>query len=456
LLQWSTQGCTTSRPGAGRNIREWWFDCPETAAAAQKSYWKKQSDGFEMHIVIANQWYPPESGWGGVGMHNYTLAHAFRALGHDVTVIASRLSQEIPAEHETDGIRVRRILVRDLYRWRHLPVVGCYVRPAQQLGYARRVNEVLHLVHKQRPIDVVEFAEINAEGFFYAREPFAPFVVRCHTPTFVLRNYYQPAERPYDTRIISWCERRLIQRAHALTAPSHDMARVIARETPVSSDRITAIPNALALPEFSDNGTAITLPGQVTILHVGRLERAKGVVTLARAIPFVLRRVPNARFVFVGGDRLLPNGKSQRGELERILVAEGTLSGAEFPGEVDQPTLRSWYHRADVCVVPSMLYESFSYTCAQAMGAGKPIVASRIGGIPETVDDGKTGLIVEPGDVKHLAEAIVRLARSRTLREQMGQAGREKVRRTFDPLKVAGQSLEVYAQAQRAFETQTS
>src|SRR5260370_41262131 len=111
-----------------------------------------------MHIVLANQWYPPESGWGGVGMHNYTLARAFRTLGHDVTIIASRLSENVPSEREVDGVHVRRLLVRDASRWRRSPLVGHYVRPAQQLAYARRVNHALRALHKQRPVYVIEFA----------------------------------------------------------------------------------------------------------------------------------------------------------------------------------------------------------------------------------------------------------------------------------------------------------
>src|SRR5262249_43791044 len=102
-----------------------------------------------------------------------------------------------------------------------------------------------------------------------------------------------------------------------------------------------------------------------------------------------------------------------------------------FLGEVEQSTLLEWYTAADIAVVPSLLYESFSYTCAQAMAAGVPVVASRIGGIPETVDDGVSGLLLEPGDARGLARAILSLARDPQLRESMGQAGRAKAQTKF-------------------------
>lgn len=413
-----------------------------------------------MHLVLANQWYPPESGWGGVAMWNYTMAHAYLALGHQVTVIASRASAQIPAFMEIDRIRVRRLLVRDTYRWRRLPGIGRYVRPAQQVAYARRVDRALRELHRKQPMDVVEFAEVNAEGFFYAREPLTPFVVRCHTPTFVLRRYYDKREMPYDTRIISWCEKDLIHRAHALTAPSRDMAQTIAIECGVPVEKIAVIPNALASDEWRVAGyenqptdDSTTRPSEYfTVLHVGRLERVKGVQVLVDAIPSIVKRVPKARFVFIGDDLRTAGGNSQRVELEDKLRQDNVLAQVEFLGEVDHATLLDWYGRADICVVPSLLYESFSYTCAQAMAAGKPVVASRIAGIPETLNAREGGILVTPGDALELAEAVVRLACDPGLRARLGQAGRGRVAREFDPIKVAQRNLEVYERARRTFE----
>jgi glycosyltransferase involved in cell wall biosynthesis len=413
-----------------------------------------------LHLLLANQWYPPESGWGGVAMWNYAVAHAYRELGHRVTVIAARTSPQIPTQQDDEGITIHRLLTRDAYRLRQMPGVGRYVRPLQQILYARRVAQALRILHRTQPFDVVEFADVNAEGFFYARDPLTPFVVRCHTPTFVLRRYYSPREMNYDTRIISACEKDVLRRAHALTAPSRDMARLIASECNIPPENIAVIPNALASDEWRVTGSEYRSPNYrtnqlsnyCTILHVGRMERVKGVTVLAEAIPQVLAQVPNAHFVFIGDDLRTERGTSQRAELEAQLTAAGVRGRVEFLGSTDQASLLEWYRRADICVVPSLLYESFSYTCAQALAAGKPVVASRIGGIPETVDDGETGLLVEPGNAAQLADAIIRLANDADLRERMGRAGREKVVREFAPVKIAEQNLNVYAQAKRTFQ----
>ncbi len=405
-----------------------------------------------MHIVLANQWFPPESGWGGVAIYNYVMARAYRELGHQVTVIASRIAPNMPAIQDAEGIQVQRLLVQDAYPWRRLPIIGRYVRPLQQLLYAWRVNQAIRQLHHAQPIDVIEFAEVNAEGYFYARAPQTPVVVRCHTPTFVLARYYDPSEMPYDTRIISQCEKDLIRRAHALTTPSQDTARVIGEECQVPLNDIRVIPNALSIDGVTRKSRARS-DKTVTILFVGRLERAKGVTVLADAIPRVVRAVPHARFIIIGEDRPTARGTSQRLELSRRLSESRTLP-VRFLGIAPPTILREWYARADLCVVPSLLYESFSYTCAQAMAAGKPVVASRIGGIPETVEDGVTGVLVKPGSVDELVQALVHLVGNEKLRKQMGRKGREKAEREFNAMTVAQQTLSIYARAIEKFKGQ--
>jgi glycogen(starch) synthase len=406
-----------------------------------------------MHIALANQWYPPLSGYGGVAMYNYYLSHALQQLGHRVSVIACRWSADVPAMRNDNGVAVHRLLHRDHYRLHRLPLLGCYVRPVQQLAYSLRVARKLREIEQAEGLDVVEFAEVNAEGFFYLlRRDRAPVVVRCHTPTFVLRRYYRPEEMHYDTTITTILEKFCIRHADALTTPSHNMARVIAAECGVPLQRITVVPNALDTEEFRPAWGKHNPGNEIVILYVGRLERGKGVQVLAEAIPRVLRAVPQARFVFVGDDRPIPDGCSQIAALREHFAALGLDSRVELRGHVPQAELLAAYAQADICVVPSLIYESFSYTCAQAMACGLPVVASRIGGIPETVEDGVTGILVEPGDVQGLAQAIVWLAQDRELRRRMGAAGRAKVEELYTPSRVAKMNLVVYEQANSNFQ----
>jgi len=407
-----------------------------------------------MHIVIANQWYPPESGWGGVAMYNHTVARAYRELGHEVTIVARRNEKTTPEFAETDGIHIQRLLTRDHYYLRRTPLAGYYSRTLQQLAYSWRLRRTLKRLHSQKPIDIVEFAEINAEGYFFARAPWLPFVVRCHTPTFVLRGSFAADEFSFDTNIVSNCEKKTIQRAHALTAPSGDMARRIAQATGIESGKVTVIPNPLSVNGVNGNANGSKLTGaknELTVLYVGRIEGAKGILVLAKTIPEIIKRVPQVRFLIAGYDRPTPRGTSQRAELEQQFARTGVSAKVEFLGAIEQSKLAALYQRADLCVVPALQYESFSYTCAQAMAAGKPVIATRVGGMSETVEDGKTGLIVEPDNADELAAAIVALLNDRERRVAMGCAGREKVLMEYDPLKVAQQNVNVYLLARKIF-----
>jgi len=96
----------------------------------------------------------------------------------------------------------------------------------------------------------------------------------------------------------------------------------------------------------------------------------------------------------------------------------------------------------DVCVFPSR-YEPFGIVLLEAMASGKPVVASKVGGIPFVVEDGKTGLLFERGNVEVLAEKIIMLLRDEELRKRMGEAGRERAKEfTWD--KIAKQTVDLY------------
>jgi glycosyltransferase involved in cell wall biosynthesis len=402
-----------------------------------------------MHLALVNRWFPPHTGLGGVAMHNYYLARSLVEAGHRVTVLAARWSPDVPAFEVAEGIKVHRLLVRHYPRLHRLPVAGRHMRSFLLARYSARVRRALRALEATDPPDVVEFADVEAEGHDYLRQRRRrQAVVRCHTPMFVLRRYHRPEERPWSTRRVEAREKFCIGRADGLTAPSRDMAQTIARECGVPEGCVAVIPNALDPAPFEEAGrlAAARTPGmdEVAVLHVGRMDRGKGMEVLGRAIPLVVREVPSVRFVLIGEDRPDGQGGTWRARLEALFRDRGVEDRVTFLGPLDQPEMTAWYGRADVAVVPSLIYESFSYTCAQAAAAGLPVVASRIGGIPETIEDGVAGILVDPGDVEQLAAALVRVARDAELRRRMGRAGRDKVRRDFAAAVVAETALGLY------------
>jgi glycosyltransferase involved in cell wall biosynthesis len=343
------------------------------------------------------------------------------------------------------------------------------MRAMCQLWYSFQASRKLRKLEKEDPADAIEFADIEAEGFAYLlRRRHSRVVVRCHTPMFVLRHYYQPEELPFRLGLISWLEKFCIRHADAVTAPSRDTALRISQECGISVNQITVIPNPIQIQPFDSAHSAATACDKAngwpepsgkpkfTVVCVGRLERAKGIEVLARAIPLVLARIPHTRFVFIGGAADL---SVWRFRLESLAGGNQASGEVELAGPVDDIELASWYHRADVAVVPSQLYESFSYTCAQAMAAGVAVVASCIGGIPETLDYGTCGTLVEPGNSEELANAIIHLAENPNLRRQMGCAGQRRAADAFASTRVARETLRRYgwlAQTELAFKAPRS
>ena len=163
------------------------------------------------------------------------------------------------------------------------------------------------------------------------------------------------------------------------------------------------------------------MDGEGYLLFFGRLSEEKGGRTLIEA----MARLPDSKLV-VAGDG------PQRSDLERLAarLASGRIRFTGYqPPEKLQATLR----RASLVVVPSEWYENCPYTILEALAAGKPVVASRIGGIPELVQHRQDGLLFEPGHAGELADCIRTLAADDCLRRRLGQSARKKIEELYRP-----------------------
>lgn len=404
-----------------------------------------------MRIALISQWYPPETGGGGIATHNYHFANACARLGHDITVISSQGANGSgrtggsASDCMQNGVRVIRVPEISLYRYRRLPLVGGQLRFLQALIYSRRVCAELERLEREQPFDIAEFADVNAEGFFWREGLGKRLVVRCQTPNFVLARYYTREELAFNARWLGWAERRTIRRADLLGAPSYDMAQVVGEACGLPVEQFHVTPDALDTDHFHPKPRPPS--DTVTILFVGRLERAKGIDTLIETIPAVCDANANVRFVLVGGSRPRPGGGTSVDHLKRALAPYLERGQVVLKGFVPDEALVSLYHAADITVVPSLLYESFSFTCAQAMACGVPVVASRVGGIPETLAHGACGVLVTPGSSAELTAALNSLIHDPARRRQLGQAAREHVVRHFSADAVASAILDSYAQA---------
>lgn len=165
-----------------------------------------------------------------------------------------------------------------------------------------------------------------------------------------------------------------------------------------------------------------------TILSVGRLIQRKGFINLVEAIPKVLQEVPKARFILIG-----EGGEEQ--VLKIRAKSLGISDSFEIIHKVD--SLTDYYSKADLFVLPSIITqngvtEGLGVPLLEAQAYGLPVIASNVGGIPDAVEDDKTGFLVKPNNSEILAEKILKLLNDNELYNRMSGKGSEKMKREFD------------------------
>lgn len=221
-------------------------------------------------------------------------------------------------------------------------------------------------------------------------------------------------------------------------SPRRDAAVVISEEVRIAElersksdcDKVFLIPNGITVSRFREIDPAAMLslrevwqigPNDLAIGMLARFHEQKGHRHIIDAAKIILRKMPDTKVVLVGEGQLLP---SMQARARRLGIAGSVI----FPGiRRDVPEILGLL---DLFVLPS-LWEGLPISILEAMAARLPVVATRVGGVPEVVLDGVTGLLVPPRDPQALAGAIVRLLGDPELRRRMGQAGRERVREHF-------------------------
>jgi glycosyltransferase involved in cell wall biosynthesis len=203
-------------------------------------------------------------------------------------------------------------------------------------------------------------------------------------------------------------------------------------------DRIHVVRCGIDPKAFSPNHARNTAGGP-HLLCVGRLVQLKGQSLLIEAMAELVDRGVDARLTLVGDG-------PQRSKLEQLARRRNLEKRVRFAGAVGQDAIREIYHSADIFCLPSMA-EGLPVVLMEAMAVELPVVSTRIMGIPEIVEHGRTGLLVTPGRLDELTDALERLIADPGLRARLGRAGRDAVLAEFDVDSSASQLREIFAGA---------
>jgi glycogen(starch) synthase len=251
-------------------------------------------------------------------------------------------------------------------------------------------------------------------GLFAARRAGTRFVFTRHHSDHNIR-----LGKRWHTRIDAACARR----ADRVIAVSEATARIMTDVERVPPAIIRIVHNGMEpLPEATPDAVAalrreigLRVEDDVCLI-LGRLHEEKGHHVLFHALPLIRQHHPSVRLL-VAGDG------PHRAEMEAAVARFGLEGVVTFLGRrTDVPTLLAL---AAVVVVPS-LAESFGFVALEAMAVGRPVVAAATGGLPEVVEDGRSGLLVPQGDPRPLAAAVASLLASPALASALGEEGRRR------------------------------
>jgi glycosyltransferase involved in cell wall biosynthesis len=381
-------------------------------------------------LLVGN--YPPP--FGGVPRHLEDLVPHLVRSGWDVHVLSG------PAGPDTqgDGYTIYRARPRLRRRLDLLPFLARSLaagKPGPALTAATQLpfREWFSLLSRaSRGAAVLESADIRViSGYnLLSGATIAVILGELYDVPVVVTNlgeiYSHRAEINRRRRMVE----RIVTRASALLSPTDHCARSF-RELGLNP-QVKVIHHGIALDRFKPevSGDAIRhrlgfAPDQEVVLFLGRLVGDMGLHTLIAAIPLVLAALPRTGFIIGGGT----------GEL----LANARAAEARWPDRVSVSVnvplndLPAYYAAASVVAAPTRGTRACgSLAAAEAMATARPVVASNIGGIPEFVADGETGLLVPPESPDRLAAALIELLKNPTRRAAFGAAGRRRVTALFD------------------------
>lgn len=349
---------------------------------------------------------------GGYEVKLDLLMRRFSRDRFDLTVIWVYPDYKIRPRHAETLLRLEK-----MFQW---PGVETVALPMRRRFDLRLVGVIARLL-RQRRCDTLLFMALGVGTFLgplAGRRAGVKRIVRA-SDTVVKGTYPRP---------MKWVDRWMLGWTDAVVVPSTYLRDEMVRELCVDASKYVVIPNGIDLSRFQDLPSPQEArrllgvdPDGVLIGMVANLNPVKRHHLLLEAAPSILEAVPSARFVLIGEgvcrDELMA-------QAERLGVGERV----HFVG-----------HRSDVPrLLPALdvgvscsLVETHGISIIEMMAAGVAVVANGVGGIPEIVEQEKTGLLVKSGDVEALAEAVIRVLKKPELRMQMCARAREMVNKRF-------------------------
>ncbi len=326
--------------------------------------------------------------------------------GHTVNIIGPALGFDSELHtHEGDevnfrpGVVVHRLTIREAFERRDLRGL-------------HRLRLALAEITTAFVPDVIHMHGTGPDAFLYlSSDPSVraiPMLFTCHG----MVDEFRAGEESSTAK--------LLDAATRISAVSQSTLREILGWAPWAADKASVVHNGVQIA----NDDVEPVPDSQRFLSASRLAPEKGLAVLVSSFAILAERCPRATLVLAGGGPLL-------NQLSWLACRLGVAGRVEFPGWLDRPALQDEFRRATAVVVPSTWAEPFGLIAAEAGASGRPVIASRTGGLTEVVVDGETGLLVQPGDIIGLADAMSRLIDDPISAQAYGRQARTRIAECF-------------------------
>jgi phosphatidylinositol alpha-1,6-mannosyltransferase len=225
----------------------------------------------------------------------------------------------------------------------------------------------------------------------------------------------------------------------------------LAKSKGVARERLTVIPPGVRPERFSIPTDVVAtkrrwdIEAKKIILFVGRLAKRKGIKEFVESsLVDIVREMPEAVFLIVGDNptESLTQRDDVASEINAAVSRLGLEKHVQLLGAISDEDVIKLYQACDLVVLPALELdddvEGFGIVALEAAAAGKPVVATRVGGIPDAVEDGKSGILVDPGDYLGLSQIVTLILKDREMSLSMGSHGRCRVKRDFAWRRIIG------------------
>jgi glycogen synthase len=360
-----------------------------------------------MKILAFTPLYLPSPG--GIEIFVGSLAESLRGFSID-TVIVTDSQGRLPPYEVLNGTVVHR-----------LDLTGA-IRSRDTTAPLRVLHQLVKIYEQEKP-DAIHMHSATQSSAWYVARLFRKLSLTL--PFFVTQHgVLEPVDRLNVVR-------ELLVKADALTAVSE-----AALQSAIAFSNRTAFSLVIynGVRPFDDLVSGRRPPAPPRLIGVGRLQREKGFDLAIAALAKMRAGGLDAQLTLIGQGE-------ERAQLEGLANALGVAEHVKFAGVLDQPGARAAIAGASLLLAPSRTREGFSLVAVEAALAGTPVVASRVGGLPETVEDGVSGLLVAPDDADELASAAARLLEEDGVWLNFSENARRRALAKFD----LGRCVENYA-----------